>query len=121
MVDGRVISLKDYITLYSGRDATWICPQKIRPVGFDRGTGGGGITVDNIHVLGPQSRVRVSKQGMKSMETRISGNSILGSGGQDGFSCEQSVSAYIDGVIEVEARHPVNVNTAKRETLTAMF
>src|SRR5205807_1467770 len=32
MVDGRVVNLKDYITLYSGRDATWICPQKLRPV-----------------------------------------------------------------------------------------
>jgi hypothetical protein len=27
MVDGRVINLKDYITLYSGRDAGWVCPQ----------------------------------------------------------------------------------------------
>src|SRR6202171_6160203 len=26
MVDGRVVNLKDYITLYSGRDATWVCP-----------------------------------------------------------------------------------------------
>jgi hypothetical protein len=121
MVDGRVINLKDYLTLYSGRDATWICPQKIRPVGFQNGSGSGGVTVDNLHVLGPQSRVRVSKQGMKPMETRVSGNSLLGSGGPDGFSCDQSVTAYIDGVIEVEQRHPVNINTAKKETLTAMF
>ncbi|MBI3855971.1 MAG: hypothetical protein HY293_09810, partial [Planctomycetes bacterium] len=121
MVDGRVINLKDYITIYSGRDATWIAPQKIRPVGFQNGQGSGGITVDNLHLLGPQSRVRVSKGGMRSMETKISGNSILGSGGTNGFSTDQSVASYIDGVIEVEQRHPVNLNTAKRETLTAMF
>lgn len=121
MVDGRVINLKDYLTLYSGRDATWICPQRIRPVGYQTGTGGGGVTVDNLHVLGPQSRVRVTKPGMAPLETRITGNSILGSGGQGGFSTELSVQGYVDGVIEVEMRHPVNVNTAKREVLTAMF
>src|SRR5262245_40510904 len=42
MVDGRVINLKDYITLYSGRDATWIAPQKLRNVGYQNGSGGGG-------------------------------------------------------------------------------
>ncbi|HYF56763.1 MAG TPA: hypothetical protein VEA41_21095, partial [Salinarimonas sp.] len=121
MVDGRVINLKDYITLYSGRDVTWICPQRIRPVGFQSGQGAGGVTVDNLHLLGPRSRVRVTKAGLPPLETRITGNSILGQGGQDGFTCERSVAAYIDGVIEVEQRHPVNINTAKRETLTAMF
>jgi len=121
LVDGRVVNLKDYLTLYSGRDAAWVCPQRIRQVGFNKGTPSGGITVDNLQFLGPQSRVRVSKAGMRSMETRISGNALLGGAGQDGFSTEQSVSAYIDGVIEVEQRHPVNLNTAKRETLIAMW
>src|SRR5262245_4255800 len=121
MVDGRVINLKDYITMYSGRDATWITPQRIRSVGFQNGQGGGGVTVDNLHFLGPRSRVRASKPGLKPIETRITGNSILGSGGQNGFNTEQSLGAFIDGVIEVEQRHPVNINTAKRETLTAMF
>jgi Tfp pilus assembly protein PilX len=86
MVDARVVNLKDYLTLYSGRDATWVCPQRIRQQGFNRGTPGGGITVDNLFVLGPQSRVRVSKSGMRPFETRITGNALLGSGGQDGFS-----------------------------------
>jgi hypothetical protein len=121
LVDGRVINLKDYLTMYSGRDATWVCPQRIRPQGFSKGTGGGGITVDNLHVLGPQSRVRASKSGMKPLETKITGNGLLGGGGQDGFSTEQSISGYIDGVIEVEQRHPVNLNTAKKETLIAMW
>jgi len=121
MVDGRVVNLKDYLTLYSSRDATWICPQRIRQQGFNKGNPGGGITVDNLHFLGPQSRVRVSKSGMRPMETKITGNSLLGGGGQDGFSTEQSVSGYVDGVIEVEQRHPVNLNTAKKETLIAMW
>jgi hypothetical protein len=122
MVDGRVINLKDYLTIYSGRDASWVCPQRIRAVGYDKGTpSGGGITVDNLHVLAPKSRVRVTKAGMKSMETRISGNALLASAGNNGFTTDQSVTGYLDGVIEVEQRHPVNVNTAKRETLIAMF
>src|SRR6185295_11500736 len=121
MVDGRVVNLKDYITLYSGRDATCVCPQKIRQVGFDRGHGAGGLTVDNLFVLAPRSRVRVTKSGMRPIETRITGNALLGQGGQNGFNTEQSVAGYVDGVIEVEQRHPVNLNTAKRDTLVALF
>ncbi len=121
LVDGRVVNLKDYLTMYSGRDATWVAPQRIRQVGFNQGTPSGGITVDNLHFLGPQSRVRVSKAGMRPVETRITGNALLGGGGQNGFSTEQAVAGYIDGVIEVEQRHPVNINTAKRETLVAMW
>ena len=30
LVDSRVINLKDYLTLYSGRDATWISPSRPR-------------------------------------------------------------------------------------------
>lgn len=121
LVDGRVVNLKDYLTLYSGRDATWICPQRIRQTGFNKGNPSGGITVDHLLFLGPHSRVRVSKAGMKSVETRITGNALLGAGGQDGFTTEHPVSGYVDGVIEVEQRHPVNINTAKRETLVAMW
>jgi hypothetical protein len=121
MVDGRVVNLKDYITLYSGRDATWICPQRIRSVGFQQGQSGGGITVDNLQVLSPRSRVRISKPGMKPIETRITGNALLGQGGQNGFTTEIGGAGVLDGVIEVEARHPVNLNTAKRDTLVALF
>lgn len=119
MVDGRVINLKDYLTLYSGRDATWIAPQKIRNVGFQNGSGGGGTTVDNLHVLGKRSRVRASKPGLKPIEAIIGSNEV--SGGGPGFGADQPLTAYVGGVIEVEQRHPVNINTAKRETLTAMF
>lgn len=121
MIDSRIINQKDYLTMYSGRDATWVCPQRIRPVNFQSGTPAGGVTVDNLHVLAPRSRVRVSKAGMRALETRVTGNSILGSGGNNGFSTEQPVTAYLDGMIEVEQRHPVNLNTARRETLVATF
>ncbi|HEV3026151.1 MAG TPA: hypothetical protein VG457_01180, partial [Planctomycetota bacterium] len=121
MVDGRVVNLKDYLTLYSGRDATWVCPQRLRQIGYNKGTPSGGITVDHLEFLAPQSRVRVSKAGMKPVETKITGNSMLGGGGQDGFTTKDPISGYVDGVIEVEQRHPVNLNTAKKETLIAMW
>src|SRR6185436_4856109 len=110
------------LTLYSGRDSTWIAPQKIRDVGYQNGTGaGGGVTADNLHVLGKNSRFRTSKQGMKAIEGRITGNALTGGGGQNGFSTDPALTAYVGGVVEVEQRHPVNINTAKRETLAAMF
>src|SRR5258706_1646591 len=120
MVDARVINLKDYITLYSGRDASWIYPQKIRQVGFESGAGSGGVTVDNLHALAPRSRVRITKPGMKPFEARIKGNSILATAGNNGFTLD-SGSAPLDGVIEVELRHPVNINTPQREPLIARF
>src|SRR5579859_1579396 len=121
MVDGRVVNLKDYLTMYSGRDASWVCPQRIRPVGYSTGNPGGGITVDHLEYLGPQSRVRVSKAGLRPLVTQVTGNSQLGGGGGDGFSTQDPIAAYLDGVIEVEQRHPVNLNTAKKETLIAMW
>lgn len=122
MVDSRVVSLKDYLTLYSGRDATWIAPQRIRQMGFTKGQPAGGTTVDNLALLGPKSRIRVTKPPMKPLETTVTGNSILGSGStQEGFTTKDSIAAYVDGVVEVEQRHPVNINTAKRETLIAMW
>jgi len=79
------------------------------------------VTPDNLHVLGKNSRFRASKQGMKAIEGRITGNALTGGGGQNGFSTDPALTAYVGGVVEVEQRHPVNINTAKRETLAAMF
>ncbi len=116
-----VADLKDYLTMYSGRDASWIAPQRIRPVGHETGTPAGGVTVDNLHFLGKGARVRARKPGLRPLETRVSGNSIVNSTGQDAFSTDQSLAPYVWGVIEVEQRHPVNLNTARRETLVALF
>ncbi|MBV8879802.1 MAG: hypothetical protein JO332_07560, partial [Planctomycetaceae bacterium] len=60
LVDGRVINRKDYLTMYSGRDAVWVCPQRIRLAGFRSGNPSGQPTVDNLHVLGVGSRFRAS-------------------------------------------------------------
>jgi len=119
MVDSRVVSLKDYLTLYSGRDATWIAPQRIRQIGFTKGQPAGGPTVDGLQFFGLRSRVRLSKPPLKPLETVITGNNLLA--GQEGFTTRDSAAAYIDGVMEVEQRHPLNINTAKRETLIAMW
>ncbi len=121
MVDNRVVPHKDYLTLYSGRDASWVYPQRIRPQGYAQGQPSGGITADVLHVLGPRAKVRASKPGAPPLVTEITGNAVLGSSGTDGFTTRESVAGYVDGVIEVEERHRINLNTARRETLVAMF
>ena len=57
LVDGRVGNHKDYLTLYSGRDASWVVPQRIRASASGQAAG---VTTDSLHVLGPQSRVRIT-------------------------------------------------------------
>jgi hypothetical protein len=116
-----VPAAKDYVTLYSGRDASWVAPQKIRtPPG---GGGGAGFTADNLFVLGPHSRVRVSKPGLKPFEAVVTANAVLGNvTPPPNFSTSPPIpAAYAEGIIEVEGRHPVNLNTARRETLIAVF
>lgn len=112
---------KDYLTQYSGRDAAWICPQRIREAGGPGSSGA--FTVDNLLVLGPRARVRAVKPGLRPFEGVIASNAILGNApAPAGFTTDPALPpGYADGVIEVEMRHPVNLNTARRETLVAIF
>lgn len=112
---------KDYLTQYSGREAAWVCPQRLREAGGQ--TGSGAFTVDNLMVLGPGSRVRAVKPGLRPFEARVASNAILGNApAPAGFTTDPALPpGYADGVIEVEMRHPVNLNTARRETLAAIF
>jgi hypothetical protein len=122
MVDDRVGNLKDYLTLYSGRDATWVVPQRIRSMGTNQPgqATGSGIYVDSFHVLAPQSRVRLSKPGQQPILARVTANPMIS--GTPGLQTDPPIpTSFIDGVIEVEARHPVNLNTARREVLAALF
>lgn len=121
-VDDRLVSHKNFLTLYSGRDATWVVPQRIRSMGTAQPgmNTGAGVWCDSFHVLGPQSRVRVTKPGLPPLYARVSSNPMIS--GTPGLMTEPQIpQAYMEGVIEVEARHPVNVNTARREVLVAVF
>lgn len=126
MIDNRVVSLKDYLTLYSGRDSAWIFPQRIRGMGNvlpaqQNVIGPNGLYVDRPEVLGQNARVRLTKPGVKqALETIVTANYILGQT-QNGIETQASAAGFADGIIEVEGRHPVNLNTARRETLIAVF
>ena len=126
MVDSRVVSHKDYLTLYSGRDASWICPQRIRGMGNvlpaqQNVIGASGLYVDRPEVLGQNARVRATKPGLKPFEATVTANYILGQT-QNGIETNPAIPGqYADGVLDVEQRHPVNINTARRETLIAIF
>lgn len=129
LVGERAVSHKDYLTQYSGRDATWIYPQRIRGIGTFRLPDGStlpGIAVDSAVHFAPRSRVRVSKPNLPSREARVASNYLLGAppGGTGGHAIETDPPVppgYADGIIEVEQRHPVNPNTARRETMAAVF
>ncbi len=124
LVDARVVSLKDYHTLFSGRDATWIVPQRVRAAGGrSSGTGTGslppGLHVDNPAHYGQGAKLRLTKPGAAPLEVRVTAHPITG---VQGIQTEPEVLAtYVDGVVELEARHPVNPNSARREALVVLF
>lgn len=122
VVDDRVVSHKDFLTMYSGRDFTWIVPQRIRSMGVAQPgmNTGPGVWCDSFHVLAPESRYRCTKPGLPPIYGKISGNPMID--GSPGLQTNPQIpQAYMEGVIEVEARHPVNINTARREVLAAIF
>lgn len=122
--NGGVVNLRDYLTQYSGRDATWIYPQRIRGIGsfqLPSGQTVPGIAVDSAFHFGPQSRVLAVKPGAPPFEARVTTNYLLGGGANAIEVAPALPTTYTDGAIYVEARHPVNPNTARRETLAAVF
>lgn len=125
-VDDRVADRKDYLTMYSGRDMRWISPQRIRAVNGTfsaqlRNVPTQGVAIDRPFFYGPGSRVRVSKPGQETMIVEVTTNGQLAGSGRFIETRPQIPPAYLDGVVEVEQRHPVNVNTAPPEVLIAVF
>ena len=124
LVDGRAGNHQDFLTLYSGRDASWVVPQRIRSMGTrQQGQNvGQGVWCDSLHVLAPGSRVRITKSGVpQPMYAVVTGNPILGTGATGLTTNPMIPQSMMEGVIEVEYRHPVNINTARREVLIAVF
>lgn len=106
---GPLLNPRDGLTLYSGRDAVWVFPQRIRALN-------GGLKVDSLGHYGPRARLRAVKPGQKPIEVKV--DAVV-----DGLVITQPdiPGGYLDGVVHVERRHPVNPNTARREVLTAIF
>ncbi|HTF56257.1 MAG TPA: hypothetical protein VK661_03240, partial [Planctomycetota bacterium] len=117
ILDPKVVDLKDVLTIYSGRAARWVRPQKIREIGTiqnpaDAGMSIRGVLVDNAYHLGIGARIHVIKPGMKPLETKVVRNGLYIIG-LPAIETDPPIGAdYINGLIEVEMRHPVNINTA---------
>lgn len=116
ILDGRIDDAKDCLTSYSHRDARWIFPQRVRRIG-NFGGGIWGLAADSMTFAGPGARIRyVNGQG---------GEIIARVTAHHGAAVETDprLPADFDGVgtVEVEARHPVNICTAPRAVLIAMW
>jgi hypothetical protein len=129
ILNPKVVDLKDVLTIYSARPARWVRPQKIREIGaFSTPAGASGspgkivgIRVDNAIQMAPGARVRVTKPGLAALEAKVVRNGIYTVGVHAVETDPLITPAYLNGLVEVEMRHPVNVNTARRETLNALY
>lgn len=104
-------------TRHAGRPAAWVAPQSIRRME------GGKIYLDERTYFNVGSRARVT-DGIRYVETRVGGNDTTMNDEHGAFITVQGNTAGICpnfGWIEVEHRNPVNLNTARRETLQAIF
>ena len=126
-LSGRVVDLKDVLTLYSGRIAHWVRPQKIREIGTivnplnPTGTKINGVRVDNAIQLGIGAKVRATKPGLAPFEAKVVRNGLHYLG-MSAVETDPPIPAkFLNGLLDVEMRHPVNINTARRETLTTLF
>ena len=122
------VNPRDFVTIYSGRDARWVFPQRIRSLGEkplpdDPNTTYYGAAIDNATHYSPKMKLRVSKQGLDAMIVEVASNGLLEvpSRGHTVMTNPQVPGQYADGVLEVESRHPLNINTARPETLMAVL
>jgi len=126
-VDARVIDFKDYTTAYSARASRWLFPQRVRAVGqitLITGATVSGVRVDNaVHygrdLTGRDMKLRFTRPGGSPFITTVRANYLL----TDGDHVIEPLEMPPPGVqiVEVEGRHPVNLNTARRETIAALL
>src|SRR5262245_17496229 len=123
----RVMDLKDVLTIYSGRPARWVRPQKIREIGTivnpmdPTGARMSGVRVDNAMQMGMGVKVRAVKPGLPAFEAKVVRNGVYYIGVHAVETDPAIPQKYLHGLLEIEMRHPVNLNTARRETLTALY
>ncbi|MBI4563828.1 MAG: hypothetical protein HY716_03935 [Planctomycetes bacterium] len=124
LVDVRIADVKDYVTIYSSRPSRWGCARRIRDVNTFSTPAGSieGLLLDDAIHYGKGATVRVSKPGLPVLETEVDQHGYTLQYGLEVIRTVAAVDAgYAGGVVELELRHPVNLNTARRETLTAVF
>ncbi|MCE9582931.1 MAG: hypothetical protein K8T20_10585 [Planctomycetes bacterium] len=115
-VDGRVEDRRGHLTEASGRPAAWIFPQTIRWMApFAERPDLVKFWIDSGRPYSVGSRIRVTGTGAPLV------GEIIEYDRSDGGYVASGVTAatQVDSLLELEARHPVNVNTASRQVLAA--
>lgn len=110
--------LSDFVTIYSGREAAWIKPQNIRAVDS------AGFYVDDTTPYGPGARLQITKRGLDPLVTVVVAQVPLAGTDPPVYAVATNPTipdTYLDAVVELEARHPVNILTASEDVLTALF
>ncbi|MBI2922771.1 MAG: hypothetical protein HYY18_17090 [Planctomycetes bacterium] len=117
-IDARVDDVRRHLTEVSGRPAAWIAPQSIREVlPRERRSEFVRCRVDDATHLSTGTRVRVS--GRTAVQT---GEIVFVDAGRLEIGLKGVVeAAEADAILEIEQRHPLNINTASREALAACF
>ncbi|MHC4606123.1 MAG: PilX N-terminal domain-containing pilus assembly protein [Planctomycetota bacterium] len=117
--DPRIVTPRNYTTIYADRDARWVFPQRIRAIGQ---AGASALNVDDASHYGPNMKIRITKPGTAAVETTVSQNLLTNNPPVNAIVPAQGVSSdYDGGIVEVEFRHPVNVNTAPLNVLFAVM
>lgn len=114
IVDTRIARLRDFVTLYSVRDCEWILPQTILDISQE-----GFVRVGTYTFLGQGTKILVTKVGMRPLRCKVQWDLVSG---HMRMRTEPVIPVhYIGGTIRIENRHPVNINTASVDVLTAIF
>ncbi|KAF0242114.1 MAG: hypothetical protein FD180_4097 [Planctomycetota bacterium] len=117
-IDPRVDDVRDYLTESSGRPAAWIAPQTIRFANpWVKNPKIMIFAVDNMTHLSVGTRIRVSGHKVVQVGEVVDVDPKMTWLGLKDV-CE---SAETDALLEIEQRHPLNINTASREALAACF
>jgi hypothetical protein len=111
---------RDFTTLYSTREMHWVHPQRAR--GFS--PSGDGVSLDRMNHFGRGARVRITSPSLSRPVFSVSDGLFQDPTTQQTYvrlNPPPPSTADTSQILEVEARVPINVNTAVREALAAVF
>lgn len=118
LLQGRAVEMRDYVTEFSWRPCEWAFPQTVREVRRDSATRVTKLRVDDGWCFGPDAKVRLRGPAGTAVEQLKAGWRPRGSWVEIAGVLDGWVSAQ-NCILEVDVRHPLNVNSASREVLAA--
>jgi type II secretory pathway component PulK len=112
-IDPRVADERDYLTEYSGRTAAWVAPQTVRGI-----IPGGNLTlvIDSNQSYAEGARIRLTGNGAPAYGTVVT---VDPRNPQIEVQGIPESASDVGAVVEIECRHPVNINTASELVIAA--